>query len=133
MSRSFERRDFLKTAGAAGAAVIGASLLAGCAPDAKTEGEGGAARIDAASVKWDEETDVLVVGTGFAGLAAAIEACEAGSAVAIIDKMPVYGGNSSLNGGDMAAVGTPLQKEAGIEDSYELCGAVCFYVPACTA
>lgn len=120
MSRSFERRDFLKTAGAAGAAVIGASLLAGCAPDTKTEGEGGAARIDAASVKWDEETDVLVVGTGFAGLAAAIEACEAGSAVAIIDKMPVYGGNSALNGGDMAAVGTPLQKEAGIEDSYEL-------------
>lgn len=32
----------------------------------------------------------------------------------------MWGGNSSLNGGDMAAVGTPLQKEAGVEDSFEL-------------
>lgn len=53
-------------------------------------------------------------------MAAAIEAIEAGSSVILIDKMSVYGGNSSLNGGDMAAVGTPLQKEAGVEDSTDL-------------
>lgn len=38
----------------------------------------------------------------------------------LIDKMSVFGGNSALNGGDMAAVGTPLQKEAGVEDSVDL-------------
>ena len=72
-------------------------------------------------VKWDEETDVLVIGTGFAGMAAAIEAKEAGSdVIIIIDKMGMWGGNSSLNGGDMAAVVTPFQIEAGVEDSFEL-------------
>lgn len=51
---------------------------------------------------------------------AAAEAIEAGSNVIIIDKMGIWGGNSSPNGGDMAAVGTPLQIEAGVEDSPEL-------------
>ena len=94
-------------------------MLAGCAP-AAPGATGSDSPVAASDVSWDEETDVLVVGSGFAGLAAAIEALEAGSGVVLIDKMPVYGGNSSLNGGDMAAVGTPLQKAAGIEDSFDL-------------
>ena len=118
MTDSLGRRDFIKAAGVAGAALMGGTLLAGCSPNAaaETTAEG----ISAADVSWDEETDVLVVGSGFAGLAAAIEALDAGSEVVLIDKMPVYGGNSALNGGDMAAVGTPLQKAAGVEDSIEL-------------
>ena len=97
-------------------------MLASCAPtNPSSKGaENQAVNLDAASIKWDDETDVLVVGTGFAGLAAAIEAKKAGSEVIVIDKMSTYGGNSSINGGDMAAVNTPLQKEAGIEDSIEL-------------
>ena len=31
--------------------------------------------------KWDEEAGIVIVGSGFAGLAAAIEAKEAGSSV----------------------------------------------------
>ena len=38
--------------------------------------------------KWDEEVDVIVVGSGFAGLAAAYEAAKAGSKVIILEKMP---------------------------------------------
>ena len=95
-------------------------MLAGCASGASGSSEAAAEDLSASAVKWDRETDVLVVGSGFAGLAAAIEAIEAGSNVVLIDKMPVYGGNSALNGGDMAAVGTPLQKEAGVEDSTDL-------------
>ena len=45
--------------------------------------------------KWDQEADIVVVGSGFAGLAAAIEAKQAGSSVAIIEKMKGYGGNSA--------------------------------------
>ncbi|NPD31200.1 flavocytochrome c [Eggerthellaceae bacterium zg-1084] len=114
MSEQMKRRDFLKVGGLAGVALVGAGMMSGCGP--KAAGEKASAKKDS----WDQEVDVLVVGSGFAGLAAAIEAMQAGAEVALIDKMPVYGGNSSLNGGDMAAVGTPLQKEAGVEDSIDL-------------
>lgn len=50
--------------------------------------------------KWDETWDVVIVGSGFAGLAAAAEAAGAGAKVIILDKMPTYGGNSIINGGE---------------------------------
>lgn len=104
------RRDFIKTVGIAGVAIAGGSVLAGCSTETSENG----------NIKWTEETDVLVIGTGFAGLAAAIEAKAAGAKVLVVDKMPTTGGNSAINGGDMAAVGTKLQKEAGVEDSVDL-------------
>ncbi|MCV9879833.1 flavocytochrome c [Brenneria izbisi] len=70
--------------------------------------------------QWDTTVDVLIVGTGFAGLAAAIEARNAQAEVLVIDKMPLLGGNSVLNGGDLAAAGSKMQQEIGIEDSPEL-------------
>ena len=70
--------------------------------------------------EWDEEVDVLVVGSGFAGLAAAIEAKEAGSSTLVLEKMPRIGGNSRINGGLMSVVGSDYQEEAGIEDSVDL-------------
>ena len=42
--------------------------------------------------RWDETTDVLIIGSGFAGLAAAIEAKNAGSSLIIIEKMKGRGG-----------------------------------------
>ncbi|WGW05989.1 flavocytochrome c [Tropicibacter oceani] len=68
---------------------------------------------------WDEEVDVVIVGTGFAGLAAAIEAIKAGATVALLEKMRTPGGNSIISGGVIAAAGSPLQAEEGIEDSVE--------------
>lgn len=106
---SVSRRSFVGAAGAGMALAVSASIAATAQ----------AAEADA-GVDWDEETDVLIVGAGFAGMAAAIEAKQAGSDVIVIDKMGMWGGNSSLNGGDMAAVGTPLQVDAGVEDSFEL-------------
>ena len=49
--------------------------------------------------KWDETVDIIVVGSGFAGLAAAIEAKNAGANVIVLEKMAVFGGNSAINGG----------------------------------
>ncbi|WP_168205890.1 FAD-dependent oxidoreductase [Geobacter sp. FeAm09] len=65
----------------------------------------------------DKVYDVVVVGSGFAGLAAAIEARNAGCSVLIIEKMRVPGGNSALSGGLFAVADSPLQAAAGIVDS----------------
>ncbi len=48
---------------------------------------------------WDERVDVVVVGSGFAGLAAAAEASALGARVVILEKMRRYGGNSLISGG----------------------------------
>ena len=69
---------------------------------------------------WDESTDVVIVGSGFAGLAAAIEAKNLGASVIILEKMKGYGGNSVISDGVMAATGTEMQKQAGISDSSDL-------------
>ena len=64
--------------------------------------------------------DVIVVGSGGAGMAAAISAKDAGADVAIFEKMPVIGGNTSKSSGGMNAAETKFQKEQGIEDSNDL-------------
>lgn len=74
----------------------------------------------ASAVRYHKIYDVIVVGSGFAGLAAALEAVQAGRSVLVIDKMPVPGGNSAINGGAVAVAGSPLQQQEGIVDSPEL-------------
>lgn len=105
------RRSFLKKTG--GAAIIAGMAAGGVSlPTVASAG--------AMPKKWDESYDVVVIGSGFAGLAAAIEARNAGASVIVLEKMPVLGGNSIINGGDFCAPGTKLQQEAGIKDSPEL-------------
>ena len=70
--------------------------------------------------KWDETVDVIVIGSGFAGLAAAIEAKKAGANVIVLEKMATFGGNSIINGGILTATGCPQQKLHKIEDSVDL-------------
>lgn len=65
------------------------------------------------------DVDVLVVGAGACGLAAAIATHDAGASVAIIEKLDRPGGNSSLSTGSVPAAGTRFQRDAGIEDSPE--------------
>jgi len=70
--------------------------------------------------KWDQEADIVIVGSGFAGLAAAIEAKKAGSSVLILEKMKGYGGNSTISDGVVAAAATRIQADAKIADSPRL-------------
>lgn len=70
--------------------------------------------------QWNEEYDVVVIGSGFAGLAAAIEAKQAGSSVVVLEKMTIPGGNSAISGGLLAVAGSPLQERDDISDSSEL-------------
>ena len=69
---------------------------------------------------WDEIADVVIIGSGFAGLAAAIEAHDAGASVIILEKMNAPGGNSIISDGGIAAAGTVIQRKARIKDSPEL-------------
>ena len=115
--KGFSRRNFLMGAASAGAlAVLG---LSGCAPKGKDELSDTGASATGADVNWDEETEVLVVGSGYAGLAAAYEAAKAGAAVRVIEKHKMAGGNSVYADGQIAVVGSAAQKAAGIEDSIE--------------
>jgi fumarate reductase flavoprotein subunit len=65
------------------------------------------------------DIEVLVVGAGACGMAAAIAAHDGGANVAIIEKMERPGGNSSLSTGSVPAAGSKYQKAAGIEDTPE--------------
>ncbi|WP_255592704.1 FAD-binding protein [Bordetella sp. BOR01] len=67
--------------------------------------------------EWDMEVDVLVVGAGACGLAAAIAAHDKGAGVAILEKRERPGGNSSLSTGSVPGAGSRFQREAGIADS----------------
>ncbi len=53
---------------------------------------------------WDEVADVVVVGYGYAGAVAAIEAHDAGADVLLIEKMPDPGGISITSGGNVRIV-----------------------------
>ena len=52
---------------------------------------------------WDGEFDIVVVGYGYAGGAAAIEASEAGCSVLLTEKMSDPGGISICSGGNVRA------------------------------
>ena len=64
--------------------------------------------------------DVVVVGSGGAGLAAAIQAHDDGASVLIVEKMPTIGGNTIKASAGMNAAETRFQRVKGIQDSKEL-------------
>ncbi|MCG5030480.1 flavocytochrome c [Mesosutterella sp. OilRF-GAM-744-9] len=104
IQKETSRRSLIK----AGAAVICAGAAASHAAPAP------------AKARFDKIYDVIVVGSGFAALAAALRAREQGAHVLLIEKMPAFGGNSAINGGAFAVAGSPLQEKSGIKDSPEL-------------
>lgn len=64
--------------------------------------------------------DVVVVGSGGAGLAAAIQAHDEGASVLIVEKMPTIGGNTIKASAGMNAAETRFQRVKGIQDSKAL-------------
>ncbi len=66
---------------------------------------------------WDEQKDVVIIGSGVAGLSAAIEADRAGASVIVLEKMKLTGGNTRISDAGLAASNNYLQKKRGIQDS----------------
>jgi hypothetical protein len=111
------RRGFL--GGALGAAAVGGTAIAASTISPKLASVGtdvdvheraaeiiratrGAMRSSPAPVptSWSETADVVVVGTGLAGLAAAVAANDAGANVLVLEKLPeaLQGGSSKVSG-----------------------------------
>lgn len=61
--------------------------------------------------EYDDEYDIIVVGSGGAGLAAAATAAENNASVMVIEKQGIAGGTTNYSGGVIQAAGTKLQKE----------------------
>ncbi len=64
-----------------------------------------------------EAFDIIVVGGGGAGLAAAIEARAAGASVVLLEKNEKLGGSTSWSIGSITSTGTPHQRRRGIVDN----------------
>uniref|UniRef100_UPI00112F8C0B FAD-dependent oxidoreductase n=1 Tax=Campylobacter concisus TaxID=199 RepID=UPI00112F8C0B len=102
------RRDMLNMS------MVGAGALALSGVNAS------ASALNEKDVKFDEEWDVIIIGSGFAGLAAGLTAAKKGNKVLILEKMGRIGGNSVINGGGMSVPMNPVQAKTGIKDSKEL-------------
>jgi flavocytochrome c len=66
------------------------------------------------------ETDVAIVGAGGAGVAAGIEARDAGARAIAFEQSSEPGGAAIVSGGGCLVVGSPLQKQHGIHDTPDL-------------
>lgn len=69
--------------------------------------------------KVDKEADVVVVGAGITGLAAALEAQAEGAKVLLLEKMPIIGGSAMMSGGYILGAESAIQKEEGVAGTWE--------------
>src|SRR5512141_690779 len=68
--------------------------------------------------KWDLEADVVIIGSGAAGLPAAIKAADGGASVIVVEANYDIGGHAIISGGNVPlGGGTSAQRKFGIEDS----------------
>ncbi len=68
---------------------------------------------------WDETYDVVVVGGGYAGMAAAYASVKNGAKTVLIEKLATTGGNSAINGGQYAAWTSQRAAELQKKDNLE--------------
>jgi flavocytochrome c len=66
------------------------------------------------------ETDVAIIGAGGAGIAAGLEARAAGARAIAFEQAGAPGGAAIISGGGCLIVGSPLQKQNGIDDTPDL-------------
>lgn len=66
---------------------------------------------------WDLEADVVVLGTGAAGLTAAVTAHEGGARVLVLEKADQVGGTTAWSGGQAWIPNNPHMPEVGASDS----------------
>lgn len=108
-----DRRNFIRLMGIGAAAA--ATVTAGCSPAGSSSNENSYTATNAAAVSFSTTCDVLVVGSGIAGLSAAMAPSEAGLKVIVADKDTLLGGESYSASGVMEVYGAKLQSDSGVE------------------
>ena len=68
---------------------------------------------------WDLEADVVAVGSGGGGLAAAITAHDHGASALVLERCDQVGGVTAYSMGEVWIPGNHLEAALGIEDSPE--------------
>lgn len=68
---------------------------------------------------FDQTFDVVIVGSGAAGLSTALGAVDEGLSVLILEGTGKWGGNTSMSGGGMWLPNNPLMRADGVGDSRE--------------
>ncbi len=87
--------------------------------------------MEATAVKtWDRTADVVVAGTGGAGLTAAILAHDNGAKVLVIERSDKVGGTTAVSGGGIWVPMNPHMKDYGVTDSREEALAYCKRITA---
>lgn len=115
-----QRRTFFKLVGLSAAACAAGSALYACDGVAAvnpltTAAEDGEHVIGQPAITFSASTDVLIIGSGVAGLSAAMAPAEAGYKVMVAEKLDLLGGESYESNAIMNVVGSGLQRDAGLE------------------
>lgn len=120
MREDLSRRGFLSGLAVGGALLVGG--LAGCSTgkpdsdtgDAKQEEAEAATSTAPDNIVETVDTDIVIVGAGISGLAAAVQAGQNGNSVILLEKSGEIGGNG-MGTECIFAIDTRLQREKGIE------------------
>jgi 3-oxosteroid 1-dehydrogenase len=70
---------------------------------------------------WDQETDILLVGSGIGASTAAVVAHDNGDQVILLEKAPIYGGTSAKSAGVLWIPNNFVLRQRGIKDSKRDC------------
>ena len=125
-----ERRTFFRLAGVSAAVLaVGGALNAceaGKLPDNPLTGanESNEAAVQSSvmgqpPISFDADVDVLIVGSGVAGLSAALDPLEAKRSVMVVEKLDLLGGESYESNGVMRVAGTDIQQAAGVKTTVD--------------
>src|ERR1700684_3729714 len=74
------------------------------------------------------EYDMVIVGSGAAGMTAALTAAQLGATVVVLEKTGVFGGSTARSGGGIWAPGNVVLRKAGVTDTPSAAGAYLAYV-----
>ena len=103
------RRDILRGAGLAAGAAFGSAALG------QVSAEPGS------PLAWDDEADVICVGSGAAAGCAAVTALRHGARVVMLEKQPLTGGTTAKSGGVTWIANNFTLRDKGIDDAKADC------------